>query len=86
MLGGPLSPAIMDTNDKLLHAITLWGIEYEGDTVSSLRITDSDDYLHQLRQIAVNQKKQQRYYHALSYKLLRLRSVRRYLHSRSLGH
>lgn len=55
-LGGPLSLAIVDTNHILAHAITLWGIEYEGDAVSSIWITDSDDYQTQLRQVTVNQQ------------------------------
>ncbi len=30
-------------DDPMVHAITLWGIEYEGDAISGLWLTDSDD-------------------------------------------
>ncbi len=44
---------------KLAHAITLWGLEYteneDGSTsITSMWITDSDDYTTQLRQIDTN--------------------------------
>lgn len=56
-LSAPMSLSIRDTNGKLAHAITLWGMDYtEDDTgnvsVNSIWITDSDDYRHQLRQIS----------------------------------
>lgn len=52
----PMSLAIVDTKGELAHAITLWGAEYETDdtgnaNISSIWITDSDDYKHQLRKL-----------------------------------
>lgn len=47
----PIGLAILDTNNKLAHAITLWGVEYENDTLSKIWITDSDDYNHTIRGI-----------------------------------
>lgn len=32
-------------DDPMVHALTLWGIEYEGDIISKLWLTDSDDNL-----------------------------------------
>ena len=47
--GSPISLGIGNNgtgNNKLAHAITLWGVEYNEETgdISSLWITDSDDY------------------------------------------
>lgn len=47
--GAPISLGIGNNgtgNNKLAHAITLWGVEYSEETgdISSLWITDSDDY------------------------------------------
>jgi hypothetical protein len=47
----PIGLAILDTSNKLVHAITLWGVEYENDTISKVWITDSDDYKHTLRSL-----------------------------------
>ena len=53
----PANLAIVDTNDELAHAITLWGLEYETDDegnqkISSIWITNSDDYTTQLRKLS----------------------------------
>ena len=45
----PIGLCILDTYNKLAHAITLWGVEYENDTISNVWITDSDDYEHTLQ-------------------------------------
>lgn len=55
-LAAPMSLSIRDTNSKLAHAITLWGMDYSEDasgniSVNSIWITDSDDYTTQLRQL-----------------------------------
>lgn len=55
-LSAPMSLSIRDTNSKLAHAITLWGMDYSEDasgnvSVNSIWITDSDDYTTQLRQL-----------------------------------
>ena len=55
-LAAPMSLSILDTNNKLAHAITLWGMDYTEDasgniSINSIWITDSDDYTHQLKQI-----------------------------------
>ena len=47
----PIGLAIVDTKNKLAHAITLWGVEYENDTISKVWITDSDDYTHTIRKL-----------------------------------
>ena len=48
-----ISLAIMD-DDKLTHAITLWGVEYdEAGNLTTLWLTDSDDYIHQLFSVSV---------------------------------
>ena len=57
-LNSPISLGITNNltgNDKLAHAITLWGMQYdeEKNTISKLWITDSDDYQTQLKQINV---------------------------------
>lgn len=46
----PIGLGLMDTNEVLGHAITLWGVEYENDTISKVWITDSDDYSHTIRE------------------------------------
>lgn len=50
----PANLAIVDTNDELAHALTLWGVEYTEDEdgtpkLSSIWVTDSDDYETTLR-------------------------------------
>ena len=45
----PIGLGLMDTHEELWHAITLWGVEYENDTISKVWITDSDDYTHTIR-------------------------------------
>lgn len=45
----PIGLCILDTENELGHAITLWGVEYENDTISKVWITDSDDYEHTLQ-------------------------------------
>ena len=48
-----ISLAILD-DDTLGHAITLWGVEYDEDgKLTTLWLTDSDDYIHQLFSVAV---------------------------------
>ncbi len=48
-----ISLAIFD-DDTLGHAITLWGVEYDEDgKLTTLWLTDSDDYIHQLFPVAV---------------------------------
>lgn len=48
-----ISLAILD-DDTLGHAITLWGVEYDKDgKLTTLWLTDSDDYIHQLFSVAV---------------------------------
>ena len=47
----PIGLGLMDTNNVLAHAITLWGVEYENDTISKVWITDSDDYTHTIRKL-----------------------------------
>lgn len=52
----PANLAIVDTNGKLAHAITLWGVEYTTDDegnqkLTSIWITDSDDYATTLRNV-----------------------------------
>jgi MYXO-CTERM domain-containing protein len=48
-----ISLAILD-DDTLGHAITLWGVEYgENGNLTTLWLTDSDDYAHQLFSVAV---------------------------------
>ena len=54
--GAPLSLGLNDTNNRLSHAITLWGIEYDETGLKSIWITDSDDYQHQLRNVEVTYK------------------------------
>lgn len=51
LVSAPIGLGIMDTNKRLAHAITLWGVEYEGNTISSIWITDSDDYTKSIREI-----------------------------------
>lgn len=49
-----ISLAILDDDDTLGHAITLWGVEYDADgKLTTLWLTDSDDYLHQLFSVSV---------------------------------
>ena len=49
-----ISLAILDDDDTLGHAITLWGVEYdEAGNLTTLWLTDSDDYLHQLFSVSV---------------------------------
>lgn len=57
-ISAPISLGIVNNltgNDKLAHAITLWGMEYdeEKNTISKLWITDSDDYKTQLEEVEV---------------------------------
>lgn len=57
-LSAPMSLSIADTNKKLAHSITLWGLEYTENepgkvSIERIWITDSDDYTSQLREIAV---------------------------------
>lgn len=41
-------------DDTLTHAITLWGVEYdEAGNLTTLWLTDSDDYIHQLFSVSV---------------------------------
>lgn len=52
----PANLALVDTNDELAHAITLWGVEYTTDDegkqkLTSIWITDSDDYASTLRNV-----------------------------------
>ena len=48
-----ISLAILD-DDTLGHAITLWGVEYDEDgKLTTLWLTDSDDYIHQLFSVSV---------------------------------
>lgn len=48
-----ISLAILD-DKKLGHAITLWGVEYdENGKLTTMWLTDSDDYIHQLFSVAV---------------------------------
>lgn len=54
----PANLAIVDTNGELAHALTLWGMEYTEDeagnpNLTSIWVTDSDDYAHTLRNIDV---------------------------------
>ncbi len=57
----PISLGLKSQTGGLAHAITLWGIEYEqgengAPLITSLWITDSDDYVTQLRQVETNYK------------------------------
>ena len=48
-----ISLAILD-DDTLGHAITLWGVEYDEDgKLTTMWLTDSDDYIHQLFSVSV---------------------------------
>ena len=45
---GPVALSIANGNNPNYasgHAITLWGIEYEGELLTKIYVTDSDDYL-----------------------------------------
>lgn len=41
---GPVALSIADPHYASGHAITLWGIEYEGELLKTIYVTDSDDY------------------------------------------
>ncbi len=51
LASAPIGLGLRDTNNKLGHAITLWGVEYEGDAICRIWITDSDDYTTGIREI-----------------------------------
>ena len=46
---GPVDEA----GNRLAHAITLWGVEYENGVLSKLWLTDSDDYTEKLFSVSV---------------------------------
>lgn len=68
----PANIAIVDTNGELAHALTLWGVEYTEDEdgtpkLSSIWVTDSDDYETTLRCIDTFYKNEDDYVYLKDY-------------------